>query len=237
MKSKWKTLLIALVCLAVIALLIAAPAYILRAANARLLGGAEPLQRAPRADTLSDAGWGNPTARALYIHHAYVTAHGTQQINIGRQSDLEALQAGGVVPESCALDPGGETLEPGLLPNACFIVVEPVSGVVTSCSWTGAQTLPEAYALPHYAGGAGLETDLLLDRFAAFLGLSEVDDWITIEHADTQNQTMVGRWSPSTNLYLSAMRGEDGTSSGVSAASYTASEMQPLLTSNQLDSP
>ena len=68
------------------------------------------------------------------------------------------------------------------------------------------------------------------ESFTVYLGLEAVDDWREILFkSEYQTETAVGRYSPSTLIYISALSDEEGRSRSISVASHTEEEMKPLL--------
>ncbi|MDO4566151.1 MAG: hypothetical protein Q4B42_02355 [Oscillospiraceae bacterium] len=209
--SKRKSALAVAVCLVIMAAIIAAPRLVAAADEAAMLGGEYRGERAARDGALSAAGIANAAARALYIDRAYVFASGGgRSASEGGLTQLEELKAAGIVPRSCtALSRVSPPAE-----NACRMELEPVSGLLVSVSW----------------GGEGVSAETLIERFAAYLGLADIEDWRHIEYrGPNMSGTSLGRYSPSLQLYISLQADDKGLANGIEIHSYTAVEMEPLL--------
>lgn len=225
-KKLLKPILAVIICAAAIAGMIALPALMSGINDARLYSGAQTLAVSPRADTLSVEGAKNPAALALYIERAYIAGEGAYPYEqLTSETELEALKATGVVPQSCVLVTNYNYTQTA---NGAQGFIEPVSGLVKSVVWTGDEAYYEYTA--QYRNNNKLDSRRLIADYTAYLGLGDIDDWVPIEFKGAyQEETTLGRWSPSCEVYISTTSDADGKSGGITASSHSAAEMEPLL--------
>ncbi len=230
MKSKTTAFLAAALCLALCALLVAAPTLLIGAGDKIRFSDGATGARAALTDRQLLVAPEMTVPRALYIDHIYVnSAPGSWGAPVdatrvaGTEDDLTALKAAGIVPPDCVLVQ--DLYAERSTGNACAVYVEPVSGVVVGATWSGAEGAESTGENTN-----GIPTKQLIENYIAYLGLSVITDWVEIEFKDRYfSYTTVGRYSPGANLYLFAMQFPNGTTNGIQVASHTPDEMAPLF--------
>ncbi len=212
MKRSLKTVVALIASALLVALFILLPSLLTEASDAKLLAERHSVTHASKVQRLTAEAASYPSALALYVSNIHtedsVQSYPTNQ---GTETELNELKAAGVVPREYELY---DNTQLSTHDKVCVVQVEPVSGVVIDIQFIGGE----------------MDTKELIESFTVYLGLEAVDDWREIlVKSEYQTKTAVGRYSPSTLIYISALSDEEGRSRSISVASHTEEEMKPLL--------